>query len=200
MVMSDARLILASQSASRKAMLGNAGLVFTCQPADLDERAVLAARGNLDPIEMAGVLAAEKALAVSRDIEGALVIGSDQILECDGEILHKATNLEDARAKLAGLRGKTHRLISAVSVTRGDDILWQDSAQARLTMHDFDDAFLDEYCARAGAALTRSVGAYELESLGVQLFDAIDGDYFTILGMPLLRLLTYLRDEHGVGL
>lgn len=198
--MSDVRLILASQSASRKAMLENAGLVFDCQPADLDERGVLSARGDLSPAAMADVLAAEKALAVSRGAGDALVIGSDQIFECDGEVLHKAKNVEDARAKLAGLRGKTHRLISAVAVSRGDQVLWQDRGEAHLRMHDFDDAYLDEYCARAGAALTRSVGAYELESLGVQLFDKIDGDYFTILGMPLLKLLGYLRAKHGVAL
>jgi septum formation protein len=196
----DAGLILASQSASRKVMLEGAGLAFMCQSANLDERGVLAARRALSPVEMAGVLAAEKALAVSRDAGDALVIGSDQILECDGEVLHKAKSVVEAREKLSSLRGKTHCLISAVAVSRGSEVLWQDYAQAHLRMHDFDDAFLDEYCARAGVALTRSVGAYELESIGVQLFDSIDGDYFTILGMPLLKLLTYLRNEHGVGL
>lgn len=192
------QIILASKSLARQTMLKNAGLIFECQPADIDES--IAQNSTQSPTEIAETLAAQKALHVSNNNSDALVIGSDQILECDATILTKAGDNQKASEKLKSLRGKTHHLISAVCVAQNGKTLWQKSARAALTMHDFSDEFLAEYVANAGEALTRSVGAYELEALGVQLFEKIEGDYFTILGMPLLPLLTYLREDHGVGL
>ncbi len=198
------QLILASQSRARKNMLQAAGLNFECCPANLDEGSIIEAqeRKSRSPAEIATVLAEGKARFVARENRDALVIGADQILECDGKILSKAKTSEEARDKLRYLRGKTHRLISAVALVHGDNVLWHECTQACLDMRDFDDKFLEHYCAHAGKALTRSVGAYELESLGVQLFDKIDGDYFTILGMPLLELLHALRvrTQQGTGL
>lgn len=190
-------LILASKSAARQAMLKNAGLEFQSIPAEIDERAF----GNAgSPKELAGILAVEKAKYVARLNPDALVIGSDQILEFEGKTIHKAQNLQDAKEKLSALRGKTHSLISAVAVVKGETTLWSDAQAAALTMHDFDDAFLSAYVEKAGDALTQNVGAYALEGEGVHLFDKIEGDYFTILGLPLLPLLKYLREDHGAGL
>lgn len=188
-------LILASQSVARQNMLRGAGLSFETYPADIDE----AIHKNTDasPQDIARKLAEEKALAVSQKFPNALIIGSDQILEFQGKLLTKAKNQEEARTKLEMLRGKTHHLYSAVAVVQNGKVLWGDVQGAFLTMHNFSDLFLQAYLKKAGEALTRSVGAYELESLGAQLFESIEGDYFTILGMPLLSLLTYLREEHG---
>ena len=195
-------LILASQSVARKNMLDAAGVSYTALPADLDEDSITKneTKKGEAPQSIALTLATAKASAIAKENPDALVIGSDQILECDGKMLSKAANENQAREKLKSLRGKTHHLISAVCVAKGDSILWQAVQTANLTMHDFDDAFLDDYIKKAGIALTRSVGAYELESLGVNLFEKIEGDYFTILGMPLLPLLTYLRDEQGTSI
>ncbi|MCB1720193.1 MAG: septum formation protein Maf [Alphaproteobacteria bacterium] len=195
-------LILASQSKTRQNMLRAAGLNFETRPANLDEAAIMAGalKDGKNPDEIATLLAIEKARSVCAQIPGALVIGSDQILECTGKILSKAANKNEAHEKLKSLRGKTHRLISAVCVAQNDKILWKTTQSAELTMYDFDDNFLQQYMECAGEALTRSVGAYELESLGAQLFDKIEGDYFTILGMPLLPLLKYLRENQGIGL
>ena len=196
------KLILASKSAARQTMLQSAGLEFESHPADLDENAITSAQQKLEkpPQEIAGVLACEKALHVAKNFPDAIVIGSDQILECENKMLTKAANRDEARAKLKKLRGKTHHLFSAVAVAKNDKILWQDTQCAFLTMYDFDDQFLESYLEKAGEALTRSVGAYELESIGTRLFESIEGDYFTILGMPLLSLLTYLRTQHGAEL
>lgn len=195
-------LILASQSKARIQMLRAAGLECTSCPADLDEAAFMnaALSEGASPSEIAARLAAAKASYISGQNPGALVIGADQVLECAGQVLSKAASPEDARTKLQNLRGKTHHLISAVCIVQNDNIRWQTAQSAALTMHDFDDVFLDHYIEKAGPALTRSVGAYELESIGAQLFDTIDGDYFTILGLPLLPLLKYLREEQGIGL
>ena len=195
-------LILASQSVARKNMLDAAKVKYTAIPADLDEDSITdeAVKGGKTPAQIASILASEKAKHIAKDHADALVIGSDQILECEGSMLTKASDENEAREKLKSLRGKTHHLISAVCVARGSQSLWQETQTANLTMHNFDDAFLDKYIVDAGIALTRSVGAYELESLGVNLFEKIEGDYFTILGMPLLPLLSYLRDEQGISL
>lgn len=191
-------LILASKSSARQNMLRAAGLEFEIRPAEIDES--VAQSSNAPPSEVAQELARAKALHVAAGHPDALVIGSDQILECEGQILTKAANKDEAREKLKTLRGKTHSLISAVTLAKNDEILWQQTGNAFLTMHNFNDDFLESYIERAGEALTRSVGAYELESTGVQLFETIKGDYFTILGMPLLPLLTYLRTQQGIGL
>ncbi len=196
------KLVLASRSLARKNMLRGASLEFEIHPADLDEDTITKTQcdAGASPQEIAKILANEKASSVAKQFPDALVIGSDQILQCDGSMLTKASNKNEAREKLKPLRGKTHDLISSVSVAKNDEILWSDTQCAFLTMHNFDDEFLETYIEVAGEALTRSVGAYELESTGVQLFESIEGDYFTILGMPLLSLLTYLRTHQGIGL
>lgn len=197
-----ARLILASQSRARQDMLRAAGLEFEIRPAQVDEPALmrkLVSEWATAPA-VAESLAEEKALAVSREIPGAFVIGADQVLECGGQLMSKAKDEPEAREKLKALRGRTHRLISAVALARGGRTLWRAAREARLRMRDFDEAFLDAYCGAAGEALTRSVGAYELEGPGINLFEEIEGDYFTVLGLPLLPLLNGLRRECGIGL
>lgn len=195
--MSAAPLILASGSKARQDMLRKAGLDFTAIPADIDEAAVLDSAGGL-VADKAQELAREKALHVAKSNIEAYTIGSDQVLELDGQIFSKAANKDEALEKLKALRGKTHRLISAVAVARGEDVLWQSHDSVALTMHDLDDDFLRAYCARAGDVLTSCVGAYALEEHGSWLFQKVEGDYFTVLGMPLLPLLAYLRAE-GFG-
>lgn len=196
-------LILASKSAARQDMLRGAGLSFECVPADLDEAALLEGAQNKTPAEMAQILAAAKAKSISVRYPDAVVIGSDQILYLDDTIMMKSRNIEQAREKIRTLRGKTHSLTSGVAVALGGEVLWQSENSAHLTMHDFDDEVLERYIERAGRAggvLTSCVGGYALEGLGVQLFEIIEGDFFTILGMPLLPLLSYLRTAHGIGL
>ena len=193
-------IILASKSAGRREMLEGAGLIFQCVPATIDERSIEEKLQQIESLNdnIALELAKEKALAISVQHNESIVIGSDQILECGGVALHKAANQEEAKEKLQHLSGKTHRLISSVCLARGGKILWSAVQSAELTMHDLDDDTLDDYLAKAGGALTSCVGAYALEGHGSWLFSKIEGDYFTILGMPLLPLLTELRTNHGV--
>jgi septum formation protein len=195
-------LILASKSAARRAMLTNAGISFTADAADLDEKEILSSITNPEATttDKARLLACEKALSVAKNYPDALVIGADQILELDGEILTKAADAQEAKENLKYLRGKIHTLISAVCVVRNKEILWEYADHAALGMREFEDDFLDRYCVKAGDALTTCVGGYELEGIGVQLFSNVQGDYFTILGMPLLPLLKYLYEEQGIGL
>ncbi len=195
-------LILASASFARADMLRNASLKFDAYAADINELAILndLYQGGVNIVEMAGALAKEKALYIADQYPKALVIGCDQTLDIDGKIISKAGDKSEAREKLIHLRGRSHRLISSVCVVRGHEILWEHSDSAILNMRAFDDVFLDHYMSRAGDALTRSVGAYELESHGSWLFDKVEGDYFTILGMPLLPLLGYLIDNQGFSL
>lgn len=197
------RLILASGSQARRTMLEAAGVPFEVVAANIDEDAIRAAmmteNDTLQPADIAVALSAEKALSVARAHPPALVIGSDQILAKGQRVYSKAATLGEARAVLERLRGRKHELISAVTIAQGGTIVWQSLDSAELTMRNFSDAFLDDYMARCGAALLQSVGCYQLEGLGVHLFDSIDGDYFTILGMPLLPLLAELRN-HGLEL
>jgi septum formation protein len=192
-----AELILASASAGRAAVLRGAGLEFRQLPADVDERAIEALLAAESPLADAGqlalTLAAEKAKAVSRQHPEALVLGADQIMECGGEILHKPVDLTAARDQLASLRDNTHQLHSALAIAEGGEIAWQHVDKARLTMRAFSDAFLDAYVAAEGETLLRSVGGYRIEGLGIQLFSRVEGDHFTIIGLPLLPLLDYLR-------
>jgi len=192
-------LVLASASAARRQMLEAAGLSFAVEAPDLDEDAAklgLRAQG-LAPHQQAGALAALKALAVSQRRPESLVIGADQMLTVDGETLDKPRNADDARAHLMRLRGGTHELQTAVVVAHGGAVLWRHADAPRLTMRAFSPAFLDKYLAQAGEGVLRSVGAYQLEGLGAQLFERIEGDYFSVLGLPLLPLLAFLRG-HGI--
>ncbi len=193
-------LILASQSLARQTMLRNAGLNFNAVPADIDEEKIVKIMRNKKslPQDIALKLAYKKAQTIAKLYPEALIIGSDQILSFEDKILFKAKTLQEAREKLCSLRGKTHSLISTVSVVKAGTLLWKHTDTALLKMHNFSDKFLDLYCAKAGKALTRSVGAYELEAHGSWLFEKIEGNYFTILGLPLLPLLTYLKDYHEV--
>lgn len=188
-------LVLASKSAARSQVLTGAGVVFETAGAGVDEAAVkaglLAERAT--PREVADALAELKAVKVSRNRPGALVIGADQTLDLRGQLFDKAETVAEARERLKLLRGKTHKLHSAVVIARDGQAIWRDVPAARLTMRDFSDAFLEDYLARKGEQILSSVGCYQLEDEGVQLFSRIDGDYFTILGLPLMGLLDFLR-------
>lgn len=192
-------IILASASPSRAALLRNAGVPFTQEPAFVDEEAVKASfrNDNSSAAEVAAALAELKAQRVSRRQPGRLVVGADQMLECGSVWFDKPSDLSQVRGHLLALRGKTHELLSAVCVVRDGECLWRHLETAQLTMRPFSDAFLDEYIAAAGESLLSSVGAYRLEDRGAQLFSRIEGDYFTILGLPLLPLLGFLCN-HGV--
>lgn len=194
--MSGPELILASGSAARAAMLEGAGLNFEVRPASIDEGALrehLIAEGA--PIsDIAALLAEAKAKVIARETPDALVLGADQILVLGHEIFEKPSDIASARETLQRLRGNTHELISAISLVQGGDLLWQGSDAARLTIRDFSTAFLEDYLEQEGDAVLESVGAYKLEGRGAQLFSEIDGDYFTILGLPLLMLLDVFRE------
>ncbi len=187
------RLILASRSAARRAMLENAGVPFEARVADVDEEAIKAASADLDAAALAVRLAEAKALAVSRDDEDAWVLGSDQTLAFDGGLVSKARDLEAARARLAAMRGRAHQLHSGAALAIKGQVVWSGVDTAHMRMRDVSDAFLDAYLAREGEALLACVGAYRLEGLGSQLFEAVDGDYFTVLGLPLWPVLAELR-------
>ena len=193
------RLVLASASQSRLAILQQAGLGVVQDPAGVDEDMVKQSLGadGADAAHIATALADLKAKAVSRRHAGAFVVGADQMLDCNGVWFDKPVDGDQARAHLMAMRDKTHQLITAAVVVRDGASLWRHVAYASLTMRPFSDAFLDEYLARVGADACRSVGAYQLEGHGAQLFNKIDGDYFTILGLPLLPLLDFLRG-HGI--
>lgn len=189
-------VILASTSSSRRMLLEGAGVSFTAQSSGVDEdaaKAGLLAEGA-GPKHVAEVLAGLKAMAVSQRAPG-LVIGADQTLELEGQLVDKAADLDEARGRLKAMRGRKHHLHSAVVVASGGRPVWETVQTATLHVRDFSDAFLDAYLGQAGDKVLGSVGCYQLEGLGVQLFDRIEGDYFTILGLPLLGLLDFLRDQ-----
>jgi septum formation protein len=186
-------LVLASRSASRRAMLVAAGLPIEVSVPDLDERAVEAAAGPLAPAKVATLLAREKAMAMAREKPGRLVIGADQTLALGPRRFDKPRDAQAARAQLEALAGNTHELHSAVAVVRNGEVLLDAVDTARLTMRPLSEAFLDAYFAAAGPAVLESVGAYQLEKLGIHLFARIEGDHFTILGLPLLPLIAFLR-------
>jgi len=195
-------LILASGSAARRRMLEAAGLAFEAVVPRVDEEAAKArfrAEG-MAPRDQAIALAELKALSISRSISrSAVVIGADQMLALEGEALDKPKEPGEARQHLLRLRGRTHELITAAVVAREGAVVWRHVDTPRLTMRAFSDAFLDDYLARAGADVLASVGAYQLEGLGSQLFERVEGDHFSILGLQLLPLLTVLR-EQGIAL
>ncbi len=188
-------LVLASGSSIRAELMRNAGLTIEVDPADVDERAVEAPllEANFPPEDLAAVLAEAKANDVSERRQGDLVIGADQILAFEGQRRTKPEDMEAARRQLLAFSGKTHELLSAVVISRNGEAIWRHVSTARLTMRELSPQFIGHYLANAGDAVLGSVGAYQLEGLGVQLFDKIDGDYFTILGLPMLPLLDQLR-------
>lgn len=188
-------LVLASRSAPRIALLEGAGLAFEAVPSDVDERAVEAPllAAGADAGAIAAHLAEAKAFDVASRRSGDLVLGCDQTLGLDGERFVKPESRAAARAQLMRLRGRPHELHSALALVADDRLLWSEVVVARMTMRPFSESFLDDYCERVGDAVLRSVGCYQLEGLGVTLFEAIEGDYFTILGLPLLPLLAELR-------
>jgi septum formation protein len=193
-------LILASASPSRRQMLANAGLSFDIEAAGVDEEEITRSLGSrAAPQELASTLAEMKAVKISSRRPEAMVIGADSTLACKGRLFDKPPTIEAARKQLMALRGQTHELFSSVVVARGGQRLWHWAERARLTMRPFSDSFVDAYLARAGKEVLTSVGAYQLEGLGAHLFTRVDGDYFTILGLPLLPLLTFLAG-HGIGL
>lgn len=196
---SYSEVILASGSSARRSMLEAAGVAFRVVPADVDEDAIRRDYAAHDPdgtpTGVSRVLARAKAEEVSRRFPAALVIGADQVLELGRDIYNKPPDMNAARRALRAFSGRTHRLLSTVSLAEGGHENWSCLDAASMSMRDFSDEFLDGYLARTGDRICACVGAYELEGLGVQLFESIDGDYFTILGMPLLELLAELRNR-----
>jgi len=190
-------IVLASKSAARRAVLDGAGVAYEATVAGVDEEAVKAAllAEGAGPRAIADALAELKAIRVSRS-RPDFVIGADQTLELDGALYDKAETLEAARSRLKLLRGKAHKLHSAVVVAKNGAPIWREVVTASLTMRDFSDAFLEDYLTVEGEAALGSVGCYRLEGPGAQLFSRIEGDYFAILGLPLLGLLDLLR-RHG---
>lgn len=191
------RLVLASGSAARRAMLEAAGIAFEVHASSVDEEAVretlTADNADIDPADIAEVLARAKAEDVSRRFPDAVVIGADQVLSLGREILTKSADLERARVTLMKLRGTTHQLHAAVAVAEAGEAGWATVDTASLTTRSYSASFVADYLARTGARVCRSVGAYEIEGLGINLFEHVEGDHFTILGMPLLPLLAELR-------
>ena len=187
--------ILASGSQIRRQILDGAAIGFSVIKPDVDEAAIKAARSELSPAEMALVLGQAKAEAVSRDQPGALVLGADQTMELDGRLLDKLPDAALARDRLIAMRGRAHQLHSGLTLCRDGETVWQYGQTSTLHVRAFSDEFLDHYLAHAGFALTASVGAYAYEGLGAQLFEKVEGDYYAILGLPLLPLLAALRDQ-----
>jgi septum formation protein len=189
-------LILASQSRARQTLLGEAGIEFEAIPANIDERAAQQSAGLVAPGEIAAFLAREKAVAVSLSEVARYVVGADQTLAVGAILFTKPAGRLEAAEQLRALAGRVHELHSAVAVARDGKILFEDVSVARMTMRQLGDEEIAIYLDEAGERVTASVGAYQLEGLGVHLFDRIEGDHFTILGLPLLPLLAFLRRQN----
>jgi len=187
--------VIASKSAVRRAVLEAAGIPLEVRPADIDERDIEARSSAAGPGEVAALLAREKARAIAAVMPGRLVLGADQTLALGARRFSKPVDRAAAREQLQALRGRTHELHSAVAVVRDAEVLYDRVEVARLTMRTFADEFLDRYIDTAGSAVTASVGAYQLERTGVHLFSRVEGDHFTVLGLPLLPLLGFLRNQ-----
>jgi septum formation protein len=188
-------LILASQSRARQALLASAGIAFEAIPADIDERGLQSDSGLSAPGEIASLLAREKALRVSSHHPDRIVVGADQTLALGQRLFSKPAGRAQAAEQLQSLAGNSHELHSAVAVACDGRIVFETVAIARMTMRPLREAEIDAYLDEAGEAVTASVGAYQLEGLGIHLFERIEGDHFTILGLPLLPLLAFLRGE-----
>jgi septum formation protein len=193
----DQPLVLASKSSARRAVLEAAGILLEIRPADVDERGIEARAGATDPGQVARLLAEEKARAVATASPGRVVLGADQTLALGSERFSKPASEAAAVAQLRALGGRTHALHSGIALVRDGEVLFSQVEVARLTMRPLTDAFISRYVAVAGAHVTRSVGGYQLEGLGIHLFERVEGDHFTILGLPLIPLLRYLR---GAGM
>jgi septum formation protein len=188
-------LVLASQSRARQALLANAGLAFEAMPAEIDEREIQRASGLTAPGGIASLLARQKALWVSTHHPGRIVVGADQTLALGRRLFSKPAGRIQAAEQLQALAGGVHELHSAVAVARDGKIVFETVSVARMTMRQLTAAEIEAYLDEAGEAVTSSVGAYQIEGLGIHLFDRIDGDHFTILGLPLLPLLAFFRGE-----
>ena len=197
MWLSPSPLVLASRSVVRRAVLESAGIPVEVVPADVDERTIESNAGVTNPTAAASLLARSKALAVAPLRPGRLVLGADQTLALGARRFSKPTDRDGARRQLQMLRGQTHVLHSAITVARDGAVLYDHVEPARLTMRAFSNDVLDRYLDKAGDMVTASVGSYQLERIGIHLFERIDGDHFTILGMPILPLLAFFR-EAGV--
>jgi septum formation protein len=191
--LADQPLVLASKSAIRGAILRAAGLAIEVCPADINERMIEQGSAARDPDAIAALLAREKARTISARLAGRIVLGADQTLALGEQRFSKPTDRTAAREQLKLLRGQTHELHTAVALVREDVILFEHRETARLTMRAFSDRFLEDYLDAAGADVTASVGGYQLEKTGIQLFERVEGDHFVILGLPLLPLLQHLR-------
>lgn len=191
----DKPLILASQSKSRQALLKGAGIPFDAIPADIDERDIQAGSGLKDPGAIAALLARSKASHVASREASRVVVGADQTLALNERMFSKPSGRAQAAEQLRALAGATHELHSAIAIVRNSEILFEHVAVARMTMRRLSNEAIERYLDAAGAAVTTSVGAYQLEGLGVHLFERIEGDHFTILGLPLLPLLDALRKQ-----
>lgn len=192
---SDKPLLLASRSASRQMLLENAGIPFEAVPADIDEREIQQGSKLTRPGEVAELLAALKALHAANHFHLRWILGADQTLALGDTIFSKPAGRPEAFRQLKRLSGKTHELHSALAIVRHDDVVWRSVTVARLTMRALSDEAINKYLDEAGDKVTTSVGAYQLEGLGVHLFEKIEGDHFTILGLPLLPLLDFLRSQ-----
>ncbi len=194
--MTKPQLILASKSRYRAQLLKAAGVEFTSQPAPIDERAVEEPllKSDLDSSDIALILAQTKALSVSEENREAIVIGSDQTLTFENELLHKPENMEEARRRLLLLSGRTHQLTSAIALAKDGEIIWQFVDTSTIKFRKLDPAFIGRHLASVGEVALTSVGAYQIEGLGVNLFEKIDGDFFSIMGLPIIPLLDELRN------
>lgn len=192
----NARLILASGSPFRKQLMEAAGLTFDAESARIDEREIEAplVKAGASPEQVAGALAKAKALDVAGRNPQTLVIGSDQVMSMDDRLFHKCTSVDMAREQLRSMRGRTHRLSSAISIAQDGEEIWNHVAVADMTFRNFSDSYLDIYIKEAGPKVLLTVGAYSYEGLGQQLFEKVEGDFFTIIGLPMLPLLAALRD------
>jgi septum formation protein len=191
----DKPLVLASKSAVRHALLRDAGIPVEVAPADIDERAIEQRADTGDAGDIAALLAREKARAIATRLPGRLVLGADQTLALGARRFSKPPDLAAARDQFKALRGRTHELHTAIALLREGAVVFEHREVARLTMRAFSDAFLEGYLEVMGSAVTTSVGGYQLEKVGIQLFERIEGDHFVILGLPLLALLQYLRQS-----